>query len=454
MLRQLFPFSTHLAKSKYYHYAWLIVAISAVVQMVGAGLRAAFGVFIDPLVQEHGWSNSSIAIAFALSFIVTGFFSPFADRIAGKVGARKAMMLGSAIFLAGMIGTAYISSIWHLYLAYSVLLGIAQSLFLIPVLPAVTVWFRRSLGAGTGILWISWGLGPVAGIQIMSALINSYGWTTAFVTGGFGGTAIILLTMLWFRNSPEDAGKKPYGWREGDADTLNVEKASPQIKQKYVHYIRSTNSFWNLINIHFLGCVGHAVILVMIVPMAIHEGLDANVAAGVLSTLAGVSLLTRLFSPILSDRVGSKWVMFVSYILQGVTVLLLLSADSTLAFYVFAVAFAIGYGGEGTIFPVINRQYYGQAPQGHTIGWQLFGANLGMALGGVMGAFSFDLTGSYATAIWLSAGFSLAGAVSIAILQPTRRLLIPDWDKEPDNLRIIPEVPMEPLGSGSGASGD
>ena len=83
-----------------------------------------------------------------------------------------------------------------------------------------------------------------------------------------------------------------------------------------------------------------------------------------------------------------------------------------------------------------------------------FGANIGMALGGVMGAFSFDITGSYTAAIWLSAGFSLAGAFSIAVLQPTRRLLIPDWDKESENLRTIPEVPMEPAASGSGTAGD
>ncbi|NQW16034.1 MAG: MFS transporter [Chloroflexi bacterium] len=454
MLSQLFPYSARIAGSKYYHYAWLIVMIAAVVEMVGAGLRAAFGVFIDPLVQEHGWSNSSIAIAYALSFIVTGFFSPVSDRLAGRFGARKTMLLGAGFFFVGMLGTAAISSIWHLYLAYSLALGIAQSLFLIPALPAVTIWFKRSLGIGTGVLWISWGLGPVAGVQIMSALINSYGWSTAFVTGGFAGTGVILFTMMFFRNSPADAGKKPFGWQEGDLDTISAEKASPIIRGKYVHHIRATNSFWNLINIHFLGCVGHAVILVMIVPMGIHKGLDANVAAGVLSTLAGVSLLTRFMLPIISDRIGSKPIMFVSYLLQGFTVLLLLGADSTLAFYVFAVAFAIGYGGEGTIFPVINRQYYGQAPQGPTIGWQLFGANLGMALGGVLGAFSFDLTGSYTTAIWLSAAFSIAGALSIALLQPTRRLLIPDWDKEPDNMRIVPEVPMESAAAGTAAGGD
>lgn len=183
----------------------------------------------------------------------------------------------------------------------------------------------------------------------------------------------------------------------------------------------------------------------MIVPMAIHHGTDANLAAGVLSTLTGVSLLSRFLAPFISDRIGSKPIMFFSYMGQGLTVLLLLNSDTTAAFYVFAVVFAIGYGGEGTVFPVINRQYYGQAPQGSIFSWQLMGANLGMALGGVLGASTFDLTNSYTLAIWLSAAFSLAGAASILVLAPTRRILIPDWDKELENMRLIHEVPVEPL---------
>ncbi len=444
-MKRLFPYSTQLQHHPIYHYAWIIVLIAAVVQMVGSGLRAAFGVFIDPLVVAHGWSNSSIALAYALAFIVTALFSPVADRIAVRVGARKAMSLGAVFFLIGMIGTGSVNSIWQLYLFYSVALGIAQSLFLIPVLPAVAIWFRRHLGLGTGLLWLSWGIGPVIGIQLMSWLITSYGWETAFRVSGIAGTAVILVMMTLFRNSPADANRKPYGWEKGDPDTVSAQSAPVDLRIKYERHIRVTNSFWNLINIHFLGCVGHAVILVMIVPMAIHRGMDANLAAGVLSTLTGVSLLSRFLAPFISDRIGSKPIMFFSYLGQGLTVLLLLNADTTAAFYVFAVVFAIGYGGEGTVFPVINRQYFGQAPQGSIFSWQLMGANLGMALGGVLGAFTFDLTNSYTLAIWLSAGFSLSGAASILVLAPTRRMLIPDWDKEPENMRLIREVPVEPL---------
>lgn len=120
--------------------------------------------------------------------------------------------------------------------------------------------------------------------------------------------------------------------------------------------------------------------------------------------------------------------MFWSFFGQGAFVLLLLFADSAVEFYVFAIIWAIPYGGEGTVFPVINRKYYGHVPMGPTYGWQLLGAGLGMALGGVLPGMVFDITGAYTWAIWLSAIFSLAGAASIVLLEPTKRLLIPRWE--------------------------
>ena len=42
----------------YWHYAWMIVAIIALMQMVGSSIRMAFGVFIYPLSEEFGWSQA------------------------------------------------------------------------------------------------------------------------------------------------------------------------------------------------------------------------------------------------------------------------------------------------------------------------------------------------------------------------------------------------------------
>ena len=53
-----------------------------------------------------------------------------------------------------------------------------------------------------------------------------------------------------------------------------------------------------------------------------------------------------------------------------------------------------------------------------------------MALGGWIGGVIFDMMGNYDLALIISIIASVAGAVSILLLEPTNRLLIPDWEKE------------------------
>ena len=67
-----------------YHYAWVIVLICAVVQMVGAAIRIGFGVLVDPLVEIFGWSSGSIGLAYALMSIITAFSSPIAGSFVLK----------------------------------------------------------------------------------------------------------------------------------------------------------------------------------------------------------------------------------------------------------------------------------------------------------------------------------------------------------------------------------
>ena len=80
--------------------------------MVGTSIRMAFGVFIDPLEQTFQWSQGSITLAYAISSVVTALASPFAGWFGDRFGARKAMVVGTAMFLLGMLLTGLISTIW------------------------------------------------------------------------------------------------------------------------------------------------------------------------------------------------------------------------------------------------------------------------------------------------------------------------------------------------------
>lgn len=409
------------------HHAWMIVFIVSLAQMLGAAVRMAFGVLINPLEDTFAWSPGAVGFAYALMSITSAIIAPIAGIFSSQFGIKRTVLLGVILFFIGMMWTSQVRYLWEFYLAYGVVFGASQSLFLVPAVPAIANWFRRHLGLAMGVAIGSWSLGPAILVPIMAFLFEAYGWSQTMIIVGVGGTLVLCLVMPWLKNTPEDAGKVAYGQLSGDKELLSKGTEFQEQSKRYQGAMYRTNAFWHLVNIHFLGCVGHAVILVGIVPMAVHKGMSFPAAAGVLTVIAAVSLLSRFLAPILGEKFNTKGTMFWAFLGQGLFVLLLLSADSAWEFYLFAVLWAVPYGGEGPVFPIINRRYYGFAPMGPTHGWQMLGGGLGMAFGGVLPGFLFDTLGSYTWAIWVSAIFSIAGAFVILILSPTKELLIPRW---------------------------
>ena len=162
--------------------------------------------------------------------------------------------------------------------------------------------------------------------------------------------------------------------------------------------------------------------------IAVDRGVASGIAAGTFVTLSVVSSITRFAVPVMADRVGSKWVMGVCFFLQVAPVFILFFAHDAWMFYLFAALFGIGFGGEMSAFPIINRQYYGSAPIGTTYGWQMMGAGIGMAAGALVGGQLRDLTGDFNATIALSIVLSLAGVVSIFLLPATNRHQLPHWE--------------------------
>ena len=410
----------------YWHYAWIIVIAIVVMEIVASGIRMAFGALIDPLNDEFGWTQSNICIAYAITSLVSAFVSPWAGSFGDRYGVRVATLVGTGIFFAGMIMTAFVVDIWHFWFTYGLVLGVAQAIFLVPLIPAAMIWFRRHLGVAMGLIFASFGIGPALATPLVAYLLTNAGWKMTFIYLGTASTVIMLLMVMVFRNRPQDISQDPYGTLIGDSP-VNTQAPPGELLKKFKAYMRSTKAYWNMSSIHFLGCVGHAVIIVWIIPMATQQGLTLLNASLVLTILSVVSIATRIATPILCERYGVRTVMAIFYVMQGLPVLLLFFVSTPTVFLVFAVCFGIGYGGETGGFPILNRKYYGYAPMGDVHGFQMLGAGVGMAFGGWIGGPVFDIFGSYNWAIAISLVASLGGAVSIGLLENPARLLIPDW---------------------------
>ena len=250
--------ATRNGRALYFHYAWVIVSMIAVVQIVGSSMYASFGVFIALLTDTFGWSQSTITLAYALSSLVTALLAPMAGSFGDRFGARRAMALGSALFVVGLALTGLISEPWQFYLSFGVIMGIAQSIFMVPLLAVTMDWFRRHLGLGMGILMAAKGLGPVLAAPLIGYLIVHTGWRDTCLILAAGSAVILAAMTAYFRNRPSDKGVLPYGSMPGDRLENPIKLDKVRVEQ-FIGYIRRTSAYWNTSSIHFLGCVGHAI---------------------------------------------------------------------------------------------------------------------------------------------------------------------------------------------------
>ena len=422
------------------HYAWIIIGLSVLLYLAGGSITQAFGVVILPLQDEYGWSQGSITLAYGISAIMSAVLSPVVGIATDRYGGRPVLFVGVACFFIGTAISALATDVWHIWLAYGVFLGITQSCLNVALITTVTYWFREKLGLGVGLLQCAGGVGPAGTTLLIGILLVHYDWRVAFWSLGIGcGTAMTMI-VFFFRSKPSDMGLDPLGGAWSGSVGQEFSRDIRILRDKVrAASIQSTSAFWKLVMVHYLGCLSHAIVIVYIVPIAVLAGVGAVAAAGVLSTLALVSGLTRFLTPVLADSLGARGTMAVMYVLQGLPVLMLYWTNDTWSFYVFAVIFGIGYGGEGSAFPIINRRYYGEGSLGRSFGWQLSGAMLGMATGGWVGGVLFGFFDDYLLTIALSVAASLTGAVVIMSMDRTDRVLILDWeDRLPEEARSGP----------------
>tara|TARA_B110000263_G_scaffold178340_1_gene156042 strand:- start:465 stop:905 length:441 start_codon:yes stop_codon:yes gene_type:complete len=130
----------------------------------------------------------------------------------------------------------------------------------------------------------------------------------------------------------------------------------------------------------------------------------------------------------MSEMLGSKIIMAFCFSLQVFPLFILFFASEPWMFYTFAVLFGIGFGGEMSSFPIINRQYYKGAPVARTYGWQMMGAGTGMASGAAIGGLLRDITGDFDMTIVMSMIFSSLGVLSIMLLPSTKKEQVSDWE--------------------------
>ena len=307
------------------HYAWVIVAITFLVALLTAGVRATPGVLIVPLEGEFHWSRATISFAVGVNLLLFGAIGPFAAAVMDRFGARRVMTLALAITCASVALTPAMTEPWQLILLWGVVIGLSTG-FVGGYLAAYIAgrWFRAREGFVVGLLTAANAAGQLVFLPTMAFLVTHAGWRTMALV--LAGSVIVFLPVpaLLMRNRPEDVGLSPYGDRGSSRPAARPEGNPIAIAFRALASGARSRDFWLIGGGYFVcGATTNGLIGTHLIPACVDHGLSEVSGAGLLAVTGVFALLGGTLSGWLSDRWDNRLLLFAYYGLRGLSLLYL-----------------------------------------------------------------------------------------------------------------------------------
>ena len=142
-------------------------------------------------------------------------------------------------------------------------------------------------------------------------------------------------------------------------------------------------------------CVAMAMPQVHIVAYCTDLGFGAARGAQMLSLMLACGIVSRLVFGLICDRIGGIRTLLLGSALQGIALLLFLPYDGLVPLYVISALFGLFQGGIVPTYAIIVREHFAPGQASARVGAVIMATLIGMALGGWMSGWIFDMTGSY-----------------------------------------------------------
>ena len=368
------------------------------------GTLFSLAVFLKPLEDSTGWKRSSVSAIALMNWIAMGIGSFASGYLSDRFGTRRVVLCGGLLVGGGLILSGRVETLWQFYLTFGVLVGFGVSCFYVPLTVTAIRWFEHRRGLAASIVSSGNGLGTLVLAPLSRWLINAYDWRTAFlILGELALLVVILMALLLLRPVP------------GAAATLAAAGPGPSPRSLWTSW-----PFWAIALTHFACCAAHSGPIFHMVTHAMEQGVPALAAAGALGISGLTSIVGRIGTGVIADRVGAKPTLVAGLILQTATIVLYLFPIGPGSLYALAMVFGVGYGSVMPLYAVLTREYFGERAVGTAYGGVFFISSLGMGLGSYAGGIIHDLLGSY---LWLFLGSGAIATMAIVLaisLRPPR----------------------------------
>jgi MFS family permease len=352
-----------------------------------------------PTVQaEFGVGRADASLPYTLMMVCLGLGGLVTGRMADRYGIAPVLGIGAAAVAAGYLLAALSDNIWTFGLAHGLLLGmLGSSATFAPLIADTALWWNKRRGIAVAICASGNYVAGTVWPPIVQWGIEMFGWRPTYMAMGLVcGTGIALLSLRMRLRPPQvDVAPTVSPSMTSAPDTRRPFGLSPSVAQSLL-FIAG-----------IACCVAMAMPQVHIVAYCVDLGFGAARGAEMLSLMLVCGIVSRLVSGLICDRIGGIRTLLLGSALQGVALLLFLPFDGLVPLYVISAMFGLFQGGIVPAYAIIVREHFPAQEAGVRVGALVMASLFGMALGGWMSGWVFDLTGSYHAAFLNGIGWNL-----------------------------------------------
>ena len=373
-----------------------VLICGAFIVTLSMGIRHGFGLWLQPITMERGWSRETFAFAIAVQNLAWGIAGPFAGALADRWGTYRVLIIGAVLYSLGLVLMGLATSGLAFTGSAGLVLGMAQSGTTYAVVYGV-------IGRNVAPEKRSWAMGITAAagsfgqflmVPVENWLIGGFGWQGALFVLACMSLAIIPLAFGLKEQAPPPA-------QAGDQSILAA------VREAFAY-----PSFQLLMAGYFV-CGFQVVFIGVHMPSYLKDhGLSPEVATMALALIGLFNVIGTYVAGVLGSRFSKPFILSGIYGLRAIAIAVFISVPLT-PWSVYLFASVMGLLWLSTIPPTnaVVAQIFGVKYLSMLSGFVFVSHQVGSFMGAWLGGKLYDTTGSYDVVWWIAIALGVFGAI-------------------------------------------
>lgn len=381
-------------------YAWMRLGISMLLSTIGGVGMWAVVVVLPAMQAEFGVDRAAASMPYTATMVGFAVGNVAIGRAIDRMGYWIPALIASVALGAGFLLASLTTSVLQFTLVQGVLIGVGTSGIFGPLIADISHWFNRRRGVAVSAAAAGSYLAGAIWPMVMPYIMQSEGWRFTYAAIGVVClVTMVPLILLLRRGAPRAAISGSPGSRP--IQPISLSPAALQVL---------------LVVAGLSCCVAMSMPQVHIVAYCMDLGYGVARGADMLSIMMAAGVVSRLASGFLADRIGGVKTLLIGSVLQALSLLLYIPFDGLASLYVVSLVFGLSQGGIVPCYAIIVREYMPAREAGQRVGIVIMATIFGMAIGGWMSGWIYDLTGSYAAAFLNGIAWNLLNIAAMVLL--------------------------------------